>query len=212
MTSLNSFRTELREDYLKDPNGKIWNNSMVDRAINKGYSQVQSDLNYGSNENLAPTMVYTTVAGQMEYDLPADFARVQQVRYNFTGQNIYPLGRTTLKALRAQYTKFVGGNPWQYYKNALKLGVYPIPNQPAKLYLDYYLMLPDITVDQDSETPDNYDDSVILYAAYKLLTGTEKDQKAAQCKKQYDDNIATLRLQYEYDDENMRFLNQRVGN
>lgn len=168
MTTIEDFRTTLREDYLKDPNGKVRNNSMVDRAINKAYSQVQSDLNYGSNENLG-TSTYTTTAGDYEYDLPADFARIKLVRYNFDGTNKYPLERTTLKRLEATYTTFTQGNPYQYYKNKLVLGVYPIPPSQGTIYLDYYTMLPAITEATDSETPTEFDDTIILYAAYKLL-------------------------------------------
>jgi len=208
MTSLNTFRSQL-DFYLRDPNAKIWPYSYRDIAINMAYSQMQADLNYWSNENLWTT-TYTTTAGVYEYTLPSDFARIKQVRYNFNGQNKYPLARTTLKKLQAQYTKFVQGQPYWYYKNGLTLGVYPIPQSEGLIYLNYYTMLPEITEAQDSETPQEYDDSIILYAAYKLLTGTEKDVKAQQCKRQYDDNINKLRLMYEYDDENMRFLNERT--
>lgn len=209
MTSLATFRTNL-DFYLRDPNARIRPNTYRDQAINLGYSQVQVDLNYGSNENLAPTMTYATTPGVYQYALPSDFARIKLVRYTFTNNVIYSLGRTTLKKLEVEFTKFTQGQPWWYYKNASTLGVYPIPNSPGTIYLDYYLMLPVITEAQDSETPVDFDDTINLYAAYKLLTGTEKDVKAQQLLKQYNDNIAKLRLQYEYDDENMRFLNERA--
>lgn len=208
MTTIEDFRTQLREDYLKDPNGKVRNNSMVDRAINKAYDQVQVDLNYWSNENLWAT-TYSTTAGDYEYDLPSDFARIKLVRYMRNGTNKYPLGRTTLKILQSTFTEFTQWQPTQYYKNGLTLWVYPIPPSAGTIYLEYYTMLPRISESQDSETPPEYDDTIILYAAYKLLSGVEKYDKLKEMKAQYDDDIAKLRLQYEYDDENMRFLNER---
>lgn len=46
MTTISTFRTRLSEDYVRDPNHKVWNISTKDRAINKGYNKVLSSMHY----------------------------------------------------------------------------------------------------------------------------------------------------------------------
>lgn len=81
MTSLTNLIANTRAVYLKDPNGKVWNNSMLTIALNKGYQQVQKDMNFSDRDEMSDT-TFSTVAGTQQYSLPTDFQRVRLARYN----------------------------------------------------------------------------------------------------------------------------------
>jgi phosphate uptake regulator len=46
MTTIESLVTSLNEDYVRDPGNKVWNLATKHRAINKGYTKIQEELNW----------------------------------------------------------------------------------------------------------------------------------------------------------------------
>lgn len=200
MTSLADFRVDLREDYLKDPNAKIRNNSMVDRSLNKWYQQVQKDLTYGERDEM-DNQTYSTVAGTQRYSLPDDFQRVRLVRYN--GQKCRP---KDLIELQKENTNLnATGAPYWYYIYGDNMGFYPIPNTTGAIDLEYFKTLPTLTDSQWSELPTDFDDAIMAYAAMRLMRGNGKREMVTSFREQYEDQLNTLRLKYLYDDQNMQF-------
>lgn len=210
MTSLVDLQVDLRADYLKDPNAKIWNNSMVDRALNKGYQQVQKDLTYWERSEMDDT-TFSTVSGTQLYDLPDDFQRVRLVRYN--GQKCFPKDIISLKAENSSLT--ATGSPYRYYIYGDSIGFYPIPNSSWTIDLEYFKTLPTLTSSQASELPTDFDDAIMAYAAMRLMRGVGKNDMVQSFREQYEDQLNTLRLKYLYDDQNMSFgyqvANTRTG-
>ncbi len=199
MTSLAQLSIDLREDYLKDPKAKIWNNSMVHRALNKGYQQVQKDLTYGERDEMDDT-TFSTVSGTERYPLPADFQRVRIVRYN--GQPCNPKDLISLK--RENQSMNATGLPYRYYIYGDDIGFYPIPNTSWTIDLEYFKTLPTLTDAQGSDLPTDFD-AIMAYAAMRLMRGNGKTQMVQSFREQYEDQLNTLRLKYLYDDQNMQF-------
>lgn len=203
MTSLTDLRTQLQEDYTKDPYQGLFNYSMVDRALNKGYFEIQKDLNWA-----APTQVddetFSTVQWTQEYALPSNFIRLETARYN--GQKLFEV---TLVDLKNMFPVFTQWAPYWYYLYGSNIGLYPIPNTVGTIDMEYYKQCSEVTESQDTVTPSAFDDAICLYAAYKLFSGIEKYDTAEYYKKQYLEEVQTLRLTYQYQDSNTKFRYQR---
>ena len=44
MTAIETFRTQISVDVLKDPNNRIWSTASLDRAINIARNKIQADM------------------------------------------------------------------------------------------------------------------------------------------------------------------------
>lgn len=205
MTSLATLRTRLSEDYTRDPNYRIRNQSAVERAINKWYTRVQKDLWWTewSNENNATT---STVAGSELYDLPSDFIRMKLIRYN--GDDLV---ETTRKAIKRADETSQSWTPHRYYLYNNKLGLYPVPSAVGTLDLEYYQSETTLSSAQDTQLPSIVDDAILLFAAYKLFLWVRDTGSAQSFYQDYQDEVNTLRMTLLFDDENVEFSYQRYG-
>lgn len=199
MTAIETFVTQLNEDYLRDPNNKVWNLSAKHRAINKGHSKVQSDLGRSSSSN-ENNDVRNTVVGSELYELPDDFVRFTLIRYD--GK---PLTKTTRQETRKMDEEVENGIPNRYYIYNGKLGLYPVPTEVKQLDLTYKEIESTISASQDSELPSICDEAIVLYASYKLYLWTRDANSASLFRQDYEDEINRLRYTLLYDDENMKF-------
>jgi len=205
MTTIENFRSRLNEDYVRDPNNHVWNLSTKDRAINKGYTRVQQDLNRNQweNENNATS---STVAGSELYTLPDNFVRMKLVRYKGA-----ELTKVTRKDTKEWADTPQSGTPAYYYIYNNKLGLYPVPDAIWTIDLEYYEAEATITTSQDSQTPAIADDAILLYAAYKLYLGVRDINSAGLFREDYENEISRLKLSIIYDDENMRMGYERTS-
>ena len=74
MTTIETYATRLSEDYVRDPNNKVWNINTKYRAVNKGYTKVQQDLGWTQAE-AEENDTRSTVVGSELYELPTNFKR-----------------------------------------------------------------------------------------------------------------------------------------
>lgn len=109
MTQISQLLTQLNEDYLRDSSYKVRNQNSQTRAIQKGYKQVQADLQREQPENESNTSI-TAVIGTQSYTLPTDFTRIALVRFN---GNV--LRETSQKIIKMQYETMTSGTPDTYY-------------------------------------------------------------------------------------------------
>ena len=82
MATIQTLR-QLVIDNTREPNYKVRPQATVDRAINNAYDTVQQELE-GFIDTTQSSTTITTVAGQQEYDLPADFNILQTAQYAST--------------------------------------------------------------------------------------------------------------------------------
>lgn len=206
MTSLATLRTELNEDYIRDPNNKVWNTDTKDRALNKWYQQVQKDLQWseGVNEQYDTR---SAVAGSELYDLPDDYIKISLVTYAWD-----ELIRTTRKQTRQLDETPQSGTPRRYYQYNNKLGLYPVPDWTGTIGLYYYESEATLSSVQDSTLPSLANDAIKLYAAYKLFLWVRDSQSASLFLQDYEKEMNKLRMDLLYDDENMRSWYELYGN
>jgi hypothetical protein len=69
MATIQELRQIISQDYLRDPNNRVFPVTTVDRAINKGITRLEQDL-YNGVGVLELQATLNTVAGQQEYTLP----------------------------------------------------------------------------------------------------------------------------------------------
>jgi len=81
MSTLVELRGRARQEYTKiDPNGKIWDNNILDIFVNESYTKLQRVTNYDLQEN---EDTYTfTITGASEYSLPTGFVRLVDIKAN----------------------------------------------------------------------------------------------------------------------------------
>lgn len=72
MASLTTLRSNL-STLLRDPNNRVRPLTTIDSAINNAQTHLQAEFQDMIDD---ATTTITTVAGQQEYNLPADFAKL----------------------------------------------------------------------------------------------------------------------------------------
>jgi hypothetical protein len=195
-TTLSNLRAYARAEMKNmDPNGKVWDDAAMDRAVNDGYRMVQKMGAYAWPANQA-TGTVAVVAGTQEHDLPTDFVSLRAVRA--TSWNL-SLGYKEDFFNRSQSQ----GVPFAYYLEGSKLGLYPIPASGDTLQLLYNKRLATLTSVQDSQFSEAYDTAVAKAAAYSILSGSPRFAREAQNKlAELQTEIATLTMQDRFRDRN----------
>lgn len=203
MTSLANLRSRLSEDYVRDPNHKVWTSETKDRALNKAYYRVQADLwyNLGENEN---NSTRETVIGSELYELPSTFTKLNLVRYEWDD-----LIKTERKYVKKMDETPQSGTPRRYYLYNDLLGIYPVPDAVGTLDLEYSELEATMTSSQGSVLATITDDAVTLYAAYKLFLWARDGNSASLFRQDYENEINRLKTSLLFDDSNMRFKYQR---
>lgn len=193
-----NLRTELRNELKKDPNGKIWSDSVLDTFIDKGYFKVQKDGGYDWRENEA-NYSFSLTSGTQEYAIPSDFGKTILVRYNGT-----PLLKTSKTTLKRKYTSFVNGTPSQYYTFGSNIWFDVIPNVTGTIDWDYK-SINKLGASDSSESAysEDFDAAIVLYAAFRAWsTIPEMWGVAAQKNSEYLLELDTLFSSYIFDDIN----------
>ena len=202
MTSIANLRTQLSEEYTRDPSFRIWNQNTVDRALNKAYRRVQKDM-WWSARQFEKDYTRTTTAWTAEEALPADFVSVVRVIYN--NDEIY---RTTKKEVELMDSS--DSNPTYYYIYQNNIVLRPTPNGAYSVQMIYDASLSSLASDQDSSLEEDFDDAILLYTAYKLYLWV-RDPNAQTYIWDYQDQLNTLRAKYHFQDQNVRFTYDRRG-
>ncbi len=195
-TTLAQLRSYARAEMKNmDPNGKVWDDPAMDRAVNDGYRMVQKMGTYAWPANQA-TGTVSVVAGTQEHDLPADFVSLRAVRATSWGLS---LGYKEDFFNQSQQQ----GTPYAYYLEGSKIGLYPIPSSGDTLQLLYNKRLATLTSSQDSQFSDAYDTAIAKAAAYAILSGSPRFAREAQNKlAELQTEIATLTMQDRFRDRN----------
>jgi len=202
-TTQAQLRTICRTRYIKiDPNAKVWSNDVLDWYLEEGYTQIQGDWGRRWRENMADVQV-AGVVNQQQYPLPADFVRVDLIRYN--GQELLPTNKVTIKRYEQNFTYWL---PYQYYIYQWNYGLDPIPNVGYTIDFNYFKKNY-LTAEIDSVYPDEFNAAICSWAAYLAFLSVNKIDRAEQCFADYEKTLAGLLNQYLYDDMNISFGYQR---
>lgn len=196
MTTLATLLTQMNEDYLRDPNYRIWNQNSQTRAIQKAYTQVQSDLEREQPENEINQSI-TAVVGTQAYALASDFVRISLVRFNGD-----VLRQKSQKSIKMQYETMQQWTPDSYYLYGGQIYMHPIPNVWGTIDVDYYGKATEITSIQASTLPTDFNDAICLFASAKLMKWVWKWDLWAQFMADYAAEILKLRSQFWLNDEN----------
>jgi hypothetical protein len=81
MTSQADLRARARQEYTKiDPNGKIWDDNILDFYVNESYTEIQRAGNYQWKD--CEQLATLTIDGSTMYDLPTDFVKIEDLKVN----------------------------------------------------------------------------------------------------------------------------------
>lgn len=198
-------------DYMKmDPNDKIWSTANKTAALNTGYFQVQKDGNFNWQEN-EETATWNTIGGTQEYAIATyvpNFIRMDLVQFTDTSGAIYPY--TKAQALMNSLSGT--GRPSNYYIFGNKIGFYTVPDTSYPIRIMYRKKLPTLTTLVDSSFSEEFDDAIVMYAAYKIWSSTKNAVKTAQALQDYKLSIDLLKMSYIFNDtSNLTFPYQRAS-
>lgn len=171
-TTLLDLLSQVRDEIKVDPKGTVNSDTLLTRNLNRALLKIQQDTSFDLPENYG-FHLFDTQSGVNEYDLPDDFQRMaepQSVKMD-TNTPVYPSDYTTIIG---QYDlENVGGIPTLYYVRKegtqWRIGFYPVPGQVTNVTVPYLRKLPDITETQPNPLPQEYDEVIVLYAAYATL-------------------------------------------
>jgi hypothetical protein len=171
--------------WLDDDAGGYFTSAQVNTWINNAHRQVQMLLlQAGENYYMQPVQT-TTVAGQADYVLPADFMvehRLELVQsgtsYNENRLPIYPI--TTNQQDKVQISL---GMPSCYYIKKDRFTLSPTPDNVYVLRLYYSPMVTDLASDSDvPDVPEQYMEYVALLAAYNGFIKDDRVPSTLQAK------------------------------
>jgi hypothetical protein len=111
MATIQELRTIISQDYLRDPNNRVFPVGTVDRAINKGIRRLETDL-YNGLWVLEVQATITTVPWQAAYNLPYWVVELQstitavprQTGYNLPFWGLEQQATITTVPWQAEYT------------------------------------------------------------------------------------------------------------
>lgn len=199
MATIQQLRTIISQDYLRDPNNKVFPVGTVDRAINKGIRRLETDL-YNGLGVLELQATITTVPWQTEYTLPSWWVRMSLVKWD--GTELY---LTTLEQIQRENDTLTQGSPYSYYLRGWVIGLYSIPDTAKTLYIIYTSKSETVDATTDYVLPEEWIDAVTAFAASRLFHSVGKFDFANEYRMHYEDSVNKMRAMYQYNDENMRF-------
>lgn len=143
----------------------------------------------------------TTVAGQLAYDLPADFGKADYFRVTYSTNVYYNLTERD----RVEITNYQGditGNPESYalygyststYRRQVLIG-YPAPTAGITVTPFYYARLSDLTIDGSYSVISRLyrDDPLITGAIYKAAYDIEQPELAAAAWSEFQNDIIKM--------------------
>lgn len=193
-TTLSQARTKFRNEVKIDPNGKVWDNTMVNGFFNDAYLKVQADGHFnwpGTTEQTSDTV--SLVAGTQEYTAPTNIALVELVTLSTTP--LYPID--FVEAKRRNLTN-AQGTPSRYYFRGEKIGFDPIPNSSGTVNIYFRAILASLSADGDTiKLPDNFVPAIVKYMAYLAWSSPRGNYDTAQQKlADYERELSLLKLTY----------------
>lgn len=172
-------RQDLRDEFKTDPNGRIWQNRELNKFLGQAYLQIQADTNFNLPENQAAPDTFSTAAGTQEYNLPANFGRMNKV---LIANSNFPLEEIELGAL---YEKFPAqtesGSPTRFYLRNNKIGLHPIPNAVqtiTRLFVNRFTF-PANDSDLIEYDDDEIAGALVKYAAYLAWSAPRGNRQTA---------------------------------
>lgn len=194
MSDLQTLRSKLRSELKIDPNGRIWNDTVLNRAINDAVGQIESDGNYDWHFNNAENNE-NTVIGQSGYDLPDNFVRLEADTVLFDSHELYPIDYNF--GWKNNYFS-TSGTPSSFAIWANKIYLGKNPDQIKTLKYLYKKKQTAMTADaNDSGLPSEFDLPCVKWAAY-LCWGTieGKENKSISSAQDFQEAMKGLFAQY----------------
>lgn len=183
--------TRVKEQF-GDEAGIQITDSMIIRWINDGIK----DISYNSNL-LQTRATADVVAGQSEYDLPADILSVHNVRYD--GVVLRGLSIQEADALYPDHdnttVQATTGIPQNYWIYAQTLFLYPTPDTDgtAKLRMYYTKLATEIANSGDTlPLPPQFDNAIVAYCLKKAYEKDENWEAAQLQGSQYTSTVSTI--------------------
>ena len=173
--TLSEMRT-LYWDYLDDPSGGYFTQSVANTRLNLAARELQKRLLNANKQYYATCVKTNTVVDQAKYALPSDFMQIVSLSIVLSGsgdtatkQAIQEVSPNSSEALNAP----VSGDPMFYYFQKNYIVLKPAPDRIVELHLDYSYLIADMAGDADEpDIPEQYHEYIPALAAE---TGFLKD-------------------------------------
>jgi hypothetical protein len=195
MATRQDYRERTRAELKIDPSGRVWNDTVINRAVQQALYQVQQDGSYDWPFN-DQSYSGATVISTGTYALPTGFVRVEEGTVQWNGGNLDPVDYRAL--IRNNSTLAVDGTPGSYYLRGSYIGLFPRPNNTYNLTFAYRGKLADFSDDTtDNGIPNEFTEAVIQYACYLLWTDIEgRSDKGIEALQNYKQVMEGLNTQY----------------
>ena len=205
MATIQELRQIISQDYLRDPNHRVFPVATVDRAINKWITRLEQDL-FHWLWVLDLQATFQTVPWQMEYTLPVGWVKMTLVKWDGT-----EMIQTTLSQIQKENDQLTQGSPFCYYIRWWVLWLYSIPDRAWEIYIIYNGKSDTVDESTDYVLPQEWIDAVLAFAASRLFNSVGKFDFAWEYRNHYQDEVNKIRWMYQYNDENLSFWYQRWG-
>lgn len=155
--------------WLDDVNAGYFTVPQVNVFINNAQRECQKRLIKAFQNHYIVCVQTTLVANQNEYILPDNFKDMNRLEIIVSGspptETRYPMQTITMNQqdLVANSTT---GSPQYYFFKRNRLVVFPVPDQPYVMRMNFTYLVPDMAVDTDvPDLPEEYHELIALLAA-----------------------------------------------
>lgn len=193
-TTLTLYKDRLRAELKIDPNGRVWSDTSLTRALNDALEQIEQDGNFDWPFNDGEVSD-STVIDQAAYALPTDFVRVELdgVKYNKK-----ELTSASYNWLYKQNYFDQSGNPVYYALRGDNIYFAQKPSEVQTYEVLYRKKLTTMSANSDDPgLPTEFDHAMTKWAAYILWSTIEgRENKAISAAQDYQEAIKGLFDQY----------------
>lgn len=189
MTSLITLRDEVNLEIQTNPGFKVSSTTLIDKNINRALKRIVRDFN-GELPFQRSVHEFNTVSGQKTYDLPSDFdSLVSPVFVQVGDYMAVPTNETTIEPRYINLSgSALGHSFYLNYDGGWKINFAPTPSNSQSVKIVYNKIFAELTEQQDSPLPVDFDELLVNYAVYltmRRLRGAEG--KAADYYNEYID-------------------------
>lgn len=194
-------------DYLDDPSGGYFTNTVTNLRLNLAQRELQKRLISANKQYYTKCVKTNTAVDQAAYALPSDFIQVIRLERVISGsgdtavtQSIEP--QTPNQKDRYEFT---AGDPLFYTFDKNNIILYPAPSTVVELRLTYSYLVADIASDSDEpDAPEQFHEYIPVLAARDSFLKDSRPITPIQEKlKEYEKLLAQIATQRNMDKPRM---------
>lgn len=202
-------------DWVDDPNGSYFSQSIVNLRLNLAMWELQKRLISANKEYFASCIKTNTVTNQQAYALPSDFIQIIRLEWYEVGTTQTSLSRKIIAMTPNQRDLLVDvtGDPQFYTLSKNNIVLWPIPDRIVEVHLEYNYQTAFLSADSDiPDMPLQYHEYIPILATRDCLIKDGRPIQPIETKLQeYETLLKQIAVQRQADGSRMVVQTSQYG-